>query len=123
MKWVDQYVGIPHAVEGMAPPAWSCWGCVRYVLALHAGIYLPVEPEKLDRSRWTIVETPQPFDLAEMPGLYRVNGKTKIGRVHVGVYITSDRLLHCEESTGTVCVPTDRLRLPVLAIWRHETRR
>ena len=118
---VDEYVGIPHQKLGIAPPAWDCWGCVRYVLAVHAGIFLPVFPEELVRSTWVRVETPRPFDLAEMPGLFRVNGKTKIGRCHVGIYVAEDRILHCEEATGTVCVPVDRLRLPVLDIWRHES--
>lgn len=121
MTWVDQYVGIPHAVDGIAPPAWSCWGCVRYILAVHAGIYLPAWSEDLDRSRWSMIDTPQTFDLAEMSGLYCVGGKTKVGRVHVGIFVANNLILHCEERTGTVCVPVDRLRLPVHAVWRHET--
>jgi hypothetical protein len=110
MSWVDQYIGIPHAPEGRAPPAWDCYGCIRYVLAVHASIYEASDPTQIDRSRWRKIEgRPQPFDLVEMRG-------------HAAVFVTPDLVLHCEKDIGTVCVPVGRLRLPVRGIWRHESR-
>jgi len=112
LRWVDEYVGVPHLKGGLAPPAWDCYGCLRYVLALHAAILLPADPTLLDRSQWTKVSgEPHAFDLAEM------RARTE----HVGLFVSPTHILHCEESTGTVCVPVSRLRWPVRGIWRHES--
>lgn len=112
LRWVDDYVGIPHLEGGIAPPAWDCYGCLRYVLALHAAILLPADPTQIDRSKWKKVEgAPQTFDIAEM----------RARSEHVGMFVSPERILHCEESTGTVCVPRNRLRWPVRSVWRHES--
>lgn len=111
---LEAYVGRPHSAE------WDCYACVRQVLAAEAGITIPALPEQIDRSQWVKVTTPATFDLAEMMGLTSANGKTRIAPVHVGLYIAPDRVLHCEASTGTVCVPIDRLRLPIVAFWRFD---
>lgn len=109
MNWVDQYVGIPHAEGGTAPPAWDCYACVRYVLALHAKIFLPPDSAQIDRSQWHKVEgMPQVFDIAEM-------------RAHIGLFVRPARVLHCEKGSGTVCVAPDRLRLPIRGVWRHQS--
>jgi len=119
--WTDQYIGVPFLKDGRTPSGWDCYGCVRYVLALHAGIYLPPLPEALDRSKWIKVEMAQAYDLAEMPGLSVVDGKTRVALTHVGMFVSASRLLHCKDGQDTVCIPVDRLRLPVVAIWRHES--
>jgi cell wall-associated NlpC family hydrolase len=123
VTWVDQYIGVPFLKDGRATAGWDCWGCVRYVLALHAQIYLPSDPEKLDRSRWSLVEKARAFDLVEMPGLLVADGRTSVGRVHVGVFVNEKQVLHCQELRDTVCVPVDRLRLALRGIWRHESLR
>jgi len=85
---------------------------VRHVLALHAAILLPPDPTQLTRDQWYRVEgDAQAFDLVEM----------KIATAHVGLFVSSIDVLHCERGTGTVCVPVWRLRRPPLGIWRHET--
>ena len=112
LRWVDEYVGIPHLKGGIAPPAWDCFGLLRYVLAVHAAILLPADPTQLDRTKWTKVEgEPQTFDIAEM----------RARSEHVGVFVSAVRILHCEEATGTVCVPIERVRWPIRGIWRHES--
>lgn len=110
MNWVDQYVGIPHVEGGKAPPAWDCYGCVRYVMAVHGSIYEAEDPTQIDRAKWSKVDgVPQAFDIVEMRG-------------HIAVFVGPDRVLHCEKDTGTVCVPVKRLRLPVKGIWRHVSK-
>ena len=110
MSWASQYVGIPYCEGGIAPLGWDCYGCVRYVLALHGDVYETADPTQIDRSKWTKVEgKAKAFDLAEMRG-------------HVGVFVTADLVLHCEKTSGTVCVPVKRLRLPLRGIWRHESK-
>lgn len=105
MNWVDQYIGRPHA-----PPAWDCYVCARHILAVHGGICVALDPAQLDRAQWRKVEgRPQSFDIVEMRG-------------HVAVFVSPDRVIHCEKETGTVCVPVKRLRLPPRGIWRHESR-
>lgn len=112
LRWVDEFVGVPYLKGGLAPPRWDCWGCTRYVLALKAGIFLPADPTQLDRSQWSKVNgAPQAFDIAEM----------RSGSEHAGVFVSPDRILHCEEQTGTVCVELARLRWPPRGVWRHES--
>lgn len=114
MDWVSRYVGLPF---GTGPGEVTCWSLVCQVYAEQFGIILPeygdIDPRDLARVAremrhgdehlcWREPTAPVTGDIVAMRS---ARGGRSI--CHVGVLVDARRVLHAEESTGSVIVPVD----------------
>lgn len=118
MAWVNDYVGVPYAVNGRDREGWDCWGLVLAVFADRLGVTLPdwrwQEPFALSdklramRGAWRDVDkqgdalelgAPRDFAIA----LVAVYGQPH----HVGLSIGTG-VLHAQRYGGTVYEPRSR---------------
>lgn len=103
MAWSDDYTGIPFRADGRTRDGLDCWGLVVMVYRERLGIVLPEYPgaypddspealanaagvARVERQRWTRVETPRIYDVA----LLRLQGLP----CHVGVVVSRGQMLH-----------------------------
>lgn len=122
MNWVSQYIGIPYLDHGRDLHGLDCWGLVRLVYRDQLNIELPsyaeISAEDLLRASraitagaegeiWRPVEQSAtvPFDVAVM----RYAGRRATG--HVGIVTPCNRILHCEQTTGTVLAARDHFTI------------
>jgi cell wall-associated NlpC family hydrolase len=128
VKYWEPYLCVPHKAHGFDLRGWNCWGAVRFILEQHAGIVLPfydTSPAEVHRlathACWHEVEIPQTFDVVCMPSPTRRG----LWLSHVGIMVAPNRMLHCEEPFGTVCLPIDHQlikdRIARGKIVRHES--
>lgn len=123
--WVP-YLAVPYKHNGRDLNGWDCFGAVRYILAHHADIELPmfdaVSASEITRQSKRKIWHPQfvtdKFDVVCID-LPTSKGKRPL---HVGVMVSEIRLLHCDEGYGTVCVPINHYTIKnrIQTIYRHE---
>lgn len=133
--WLSRYIGIPFAETGSTFAGCNCWGLARLVLGNEAGIAVPpyedIEAKELIAAArefrdailtpmWRKVEAPKLFDCVLMSAMddeakHRLPG-------HVGVAVSSDRVLHVWRETSSVHMPLShpRIRYRVLGFYRHQ---
>lgn len=130
--WAGKYIGTRWEAGAQGPAAFDCWGLVRYVQAVHFGVYLPIIlPENYrgiglarefrdtpEREHWCAVDKACEGDLVE---LSRANKPH-----HIGVWIDADGggVLHCLTGAGVVFDSMASLRLQhwnVVSILRRKT--
>lgn len=110
--WWDSYIGLPF---GEGPGEVTCWGLVRRVYADRLGVDLPAygEISARDLARiartmeadkddgWRSPAVPAPLDVVLMRG-----PRSGARVVHVGVMVDRAQMLHVEEASAAVVVPT-----------------
>jgi cell wall-associated NlpC family hydrolase len=118
MRWADRYVGTPFVARGRElVPGLDCWGLVRLVLLEQAGIEVSrLDALDIDSPRAITREIEEsakswlgvPFtDICEFDLLcmWSEAGHSRM-LLHVGIVPARGWVLHTEEATGCVCVPT-----------------
>lgn len=118
MDWTARYVGLPF---GTGPGEVTCWSLVRQVYAAEMGIVLPefgdIDPRDLARVAREMRDGQDsgPWHEPDRPGVFDVvlMRSARGGRAvcHVGLIADVARVLHAEEATGAVLVPTDHFTI------------
>lgn len=129
---IKGYVGIPFKDGGRDRDGFDCYGLVRFVLFAEAGIELPtydlvsandtlrvmrcIERERSVRI-WNPVQKPQPLDVVLMAHCRRPELL-----VHVGIMVSTNQMLHCEESAGTHLTDIDQalVKARIRGFFRHH---
>lgn len=114
--WVSEYVGLPFVDHGRDRSGVDCWGLVmlvyqerlgialpefrdRYPYAMHRGVADIVEEEM---RRWTVVGTPEPFDVVVL----RVAARPR----HVGLWAAPGEMLCVDKGTESCIERLDSVR-------------
>lgn len=130
--WAEQYLGIPYAEGGMTHEGCNCWGLVRLVLAEQAGIAMPAYGDLPARQIGDVARGIIPADVvsdwvkiapaeAEALDVVLMRG---VERLHCGILVDRDRILHVETHTDAVVVPRDHYSVAprVVGHYRHRSR-
>lgn len=120
--WWLPYLAVPYRRDGRDLHGWDCYGCVRHILSAHADIELLLfdgrSAAEIVRQarRWQRQDIPQKFDVVTMS----VPARRRFP-LHVGVVVSSARVLHCDEGVGTVCVPLTHVTIAhrIQAFYRY----
>lgn len=136
-EWAARYIGIPFCSDGSSFAGCHCWGLVRLVYQRELKIELPAYGECSagdlikasrrfkDDSRagpWLLsLGDHRPFDVVLMTGMTDEERPRRVPG-HVGVLISSDRVLHVEKAIAASHMPLDhpRIRHRILSFHRHE---
>jgi len=103
---IRDLIGRPWALPCDPPDSFDCWALVEHVRAAH-GLTVPFIVDKTQRTIElvrTIQRPPTAFKRLDAPKRLCV---ARIGKTHVGVYLGSKDVLHCQNGRGVVM---DRLR-------------
>lgn len=139
-RWVERYVGLEWVDGGRTFDGVDCEGLCRLVFRHEAGNpplpdYGVVSADGLLAVSRAIQrhgalppfvavsrEDLRPFDGVFMSGRDRVGGRPTWRTAHIGIMVTSDRVLHIEKAARSVVVPLDAraLRRPIVGFVRHE---
>jgi cell wall-associated NlpC family hydrolase len=129
MMWAVSFVGIPYADLGRSRAGADCWGLARLVYREVLGLELPdyagdyvssAEANEVDalirgadKSVWTQVREPQPFDLL----LFRRGMLAS----HIGITVTSRMMLHMAsgDHAKIECPTSPRWAGRFVSAWRH----
>jgi hypothetical protein len=130
--WVKPYIGIPYSDDGMTLESCNCWNLDALVLKKQFNIYLPLQDagatdnaKKMNFEQFCYYAAGQ----ARLHGWKQVNraGHRKADlvlaqrgkdRLHTGLIVCKNIVLHTLENTGSFCEDLRALR--VLAVYRHE---
>lgn len=122
-RWVEHYLAIPFVDRGRTERGCDCFGLVRLVLARQGGIIMPdygfvpmrdrgainaaIDGEKANAGLWRAVplSQAQPLDVVPMTDVVtRQDGSSDVAECHVGIMVSTTRVLHTEIASGPVCV-------------------
>jgi hypothetical protein len=108
MSWASDYIGIPFVDHGRTFGGCDCYGILRLVYRCELGIELPSYDDVYESVKdgaglsgnWNAVkhqwrQIPEPCEFAA--AMFRFHS----GRLHVGVMIDAERMLHVEEGKMT----------------------
>lgn len=140
MRWAEKYLHIPFKDRGDNFDGCDCWGLVCLIFRERRNIELPLyedigkgqSPEKLkqilreaDGPNWAMIDPSceDVYDVVLMKAIYQVDGKSRVGEIHIGLVIDNGAMIHIERGCEvTIARYRDdhRVKNRIVGFFRYE---